>query len=106
MSTLAIQALDTLREHHSFHEAPQQDMNGQSTRRPVDLSQLSLQNTNEAQVGIPAMHQVPVLSLEELSAEQCSRASPCSGNAVQSLSSALQTGLHSTEPGNGASRSL
>ena len=74
---LWLQALDTLREHHSFHEAPQQDINGQAKRRPVDLSQLSLQNTNEAQVGINTLHLVIVMLYRKAASNRLQQSFPC-----------------------------
>lgn len=43
-----LQGLDTLREHHSFTD--QGGGEGQPKRQAVDLSQLSLQDTNEEEV--------------------------------------------------------
>ena len=88
-----LQALDTLREHHSFHEIPQQDVNGQAKRRPVDLSQLSLQNKNEAQVGSDTVHQVPVMPYRRPASNLLQQGFLRCGTDGQSLSSALQTVL-------------
>ncbi len=51
---VCLQGLDTLREHQSFKSVADSrpEAEGQPKRLPVDLSQLSLQDTNEEEVGI------------------------------------------------------
>ena len=54
INIVSLQGLDTLREHESFKSAAesQPEAVGRLKRLPVDLSQLSLQDTNEEEVGI------------------------------------------------------